>query len=201
MILIERSRIMDFRRYGSLTMLLIAGFALGGCGGSGSLATDANASQPSEIQHDQNQAHQAWVLCMDTSRSPIPEQFQKLKRVIQQSVRTDMRPNDLAWWIPIESGPRSPELFLIAPVGLKRSTRVGAGPRLQKSKERLDDAISKLDQRASRTDLKSPIEWGLNILQVEAGAREKYLVIGSDFVQDEAPGKMTLDPPDSMDGI
>ena len=192
---------MDYRKNGALTILLMAAMALFGCGGSGPVAPDANASQPSEIQHDPNLAYQAWVLCMDTSYSPMPEQFQKLKRVIKQSVRTDMRQNDLAWLIPIESGSRSPELFPMAPAGLKRSSRVGSGPRLQKSKERLDDAISKLDQRADWTDLKSPVELALSILQSEAGAQERYLLIGSDFVQDEAPGMMTLEPPSGADGI
>jgi hypothetical protein len=165
------------------------------------LVTDAHASELIQLQHDANLNYRAWVLCLDRSRSPLPEQFQKLKRVSRQIARTDMQPNDLVWLIPIESGPSSAELFPMAPVGLRRSSRVGAGPRLQKSKDRLDDAISKLDQSAGRTDLKSPIELGLNILQGHGGAQERYLFIGSDFVQDEAPGMMTLEPPSGADGI
>lgn len=191
---------MNLQKCAVLIIVVTSELVVLGCGTSAPLTVHA-ASQQSEVQHDPTMDHCAWVYCLDTSRSPLPEQFQKLKRVFQASVKGDLRGNDLAWLIPIGSGAPRVQLVPMPPVPFARSARQGSNDRLQKTKGRLIDIIGRLEQDAGRTDLKDPIESGLNILLEQPQAREKYLLIGSDFVEDEERGRLSLDPPNRTEGI
>jgi len=70
---------------------------------------------------------------------------------------------------------------------------------LREAKQDVLKEVEGLQQVAGMTDLRNPIGLALNIL-VNQRAKRKFLVIGSDFVQD-GNGIITSAPPKSTEGL
>src|ERR1035438_5285861 len=53
------------------------------------------------ITHELSEPYTAWAFCPDTSLSLLPEEFERLKLICQDTVRSRVEPNDLVWLVPI----------------------------------------------------------------------------------------------------
>lgn len=138
----------------------------------------------------------ARVYCVDISRSPLPGQFEEFKEALVASVEKDVSYDDAIWVIMIGDGSAPVSKYLM-PSGARRpipSDVAEAGNRLRLAKEPLLKQIRELRQHASRTTMATPIEEALTILN-SAKNRSRYLVIGSDFIEDSERGAIGVEAP------
>jgi hypothetical protein len=156
--------------------------------------------QPAKLQHDPGEEYTAWAICIDTSKSPLPDEFRKLKGIVQQSIESEITFNDLVWVIRIGDQFRPAALFQMPPKGRTRSERLQAIDRLRDAKQAVVQEIEGLQQVAGQTDLTTSIPVALNILLTQRATR-KLLVIGSDFIQDDGRGRFTSAPPKLAEGL
>lgn len=155
------------------------------------------AAQPvtMEAQHDPQRPYRAWAFCVDTTRSPTEEQFQKLLKVVATIVEQDITQNDLVWLIPIQSQRAVVQSFPM-PVGSgRRSMRTEAQANLVAAKGALLSAIRQMKQASGSTDLQSAINAAITILRSHPQATERMLLIGSDFLKDSGSGQISQSPP------
>ncbi len=87
------------RRWMCLAALSIVRFTRG-CGKPPQAAPPL-AAERWISQHNSQEQFTAWVICIDTSGSPLPEEFARLKGVIREAVDTDIDFNDLVWIVQI----------------------------------------------------------------------------------------------------
>lgn len=83
-------------------------------------------------------------------------QFTKLKRIFGRLIATEIATNDLVWLVPVAGQHQEATPYPMPRAGVTRSERAAALQQLQDDKEKLQNAIVKLVQRASNTDLKKP---------------------------------------------
>lgn len=156
----------------------------------------ASAQTPSAdtARHDPRHAYKALVLCIDTSTSLHQLQFAKAKQVLSAIAVNDVGPNDLVWLMLISERNVAAQLFEIPYVDTRRSSQAHLSD-VKAAKEGLRVAIARLEQSASRTDLRDPIEMALHLLLSRAGASSRTIVIASDFIEDLAQRQVTAAPP------
>lgn len=161
-------------------------------------AIAAVSANPPQV-HDPAEDYTAWVFCIDTTRSPLLEQFNKLKAIFSESVKTDVGYNDRVWIIPIEHGFHPAAIFLMPGDGRSRLTRKTARKKMEAARRELLENIQQMRQLPGGTDLKDPVELGLTLLAGQR-ARRKFLVFGTDFIQDRSD-RVTLEPPQPAKGL
>jgi hypothetical protein len=152
-------------------------------------------------RHDPGQEHDASVLYIDTSLSPLGEQFVKMKAIFHDVAVNDIRRNDLVWILSTDFQGHPPVLFAFPLGGLTRSEKERADPAFRALQEQLTRAIDQLVQVAKTTDLKTAEQLALNILQGQKRARRRRLVMTSDFILDVGPHSVTTEPPPAGDGL
>jgi hypothetical protein len=171
-----------------------------GCGLSQQIAPISAQRQPSRAQHSPDEEYVALVYCLDTSKSPLPDEFNKLKRLVGESITTGVDFNDLIWIVRIEDQFHTPKMFPMPPHGYRRSERQRSTDQLREAKEEIIREVEGLQQISSKTDLKNAIELALNILRDQPAAKRRLLIIMSDFVQDSGK-RITAAPPEPTKGL
>lgn len=156
--------------------------------------------QSSRPAHNPNEDYTALVYCLDTSKSPLPYEFNTLKGLVRGTVAEDVDSNDLIWVVRIEDQLSQAKLFSMPPRGYTRLERQRSADQLREAKGELVRHVEALQQMAGKTDLKNAIELALNILNDQPAAKRKVLIIVSDFVQDSGK-RVTSAPPDPAEGL
>jgi len=152
-------------------------------------------------QHDPGREHDATALYIDTSLSPLEEQFVKMKAVFHDIAANDVRPNDLVWLLSTDLQAQPPVLFPFPWEGARRSERERAEPVFRALQKQLTGTIDRLVPVAKTTDLKTAEQLALNILEAQKRARRKRLIVTSDFIVDLGPHSVTSEPPSASEGL
>lgn len=178
----------------SLKVFVPAGLCiiLAGCSAESDQALPTRTVVP---KHDAGLEYNAWVLCLDTSLSPLPDQFAKMKSIFHAVSVRDIRPNDLVWLCSTDTVGRPPALFELPAIGLTRSKKKTSGPAFLAEHRRLVNGISQLVQETDTTDLETTLDYMLNILRDQSHATRRVLVLGSDFIRDLGINNVTPEPP------
>jgi hypothetical protein len=130
---------------------------------------------------------------LDTSFSPQGEQFRRLQAVAEEIVKRDVGPNDLVFLIQIQSSFDFTEPFQMPAGTTLASKERAADQALSDAKAEVLAAIHRTKQNAGTTDLKSTLEVALDLLRQQPHAKQRLLVMGTDFLSDR--GSVNPNPP------
>jgi hypothetical protein len=181
----------------AVIMTLVLALSLSSCAVSRAMAQESTGSSRPAGHHDPSAPFNTWALCIDSSRSVRPDQFVRMRQILQRLVETAVSYNDLVWLIEIRDYTRSARLYDMPRKVMDRTRAVAVDSGLRQRKSALVDAVSRLQQRAGSTDLSEPVSFALTLLATKPTAVLKTIVIGSDFVSDT--GRLTTPfPPASL---
>jgi hypothetical protein len=172
----------------ALLAIVITAIGMTRCAATAHAPLDTTA-----ITHELSEPYTAWAFCPDTSLSLLPEEFERLKLICQDTVRSRVEPNDLVWLVPIGTRISFTSPFEIPPEAGTRSGHTNAGA-VEAAKLRVIVAIANLKQSSLSTDLKDPVESSLSLLRSHQAAQRRVLLIGSDFIQDAGGRVASVDP-------
>jgi hypothetical protein len=153
------------------------------------------------LSHDPTKPYDALVLCLDTSLSVEPQQFANAKHILKNLAATKVRYNDLVWLIEIKGEAQTARLFEMPRDLARRSATDQINKEFVRRKLTLLTAIDESQQQATSTDLRDPVELGLNLLGSKGRAGTRSFVIASDFAQDDGAGQASVLPPQWTKGL
>jgi hypothetical protein len=155
--------------------------------------------------HDNAAPYTAWVLCVDTSTSVRDDQFTKLQAILEQTLQSKLKNNDIVWLVDMGSAKSLAQSIYVpalprqqGPRPLDAVSRQAAERALAAAIDEIRRAIQSLERSAVNTNLIDRIALAMGILRDHPSAT-KVLLIGSDFIDDR--GVPTATPPSNSLGL